>query len=735
MLYLVACTVAAFVLRALPFRNYLGRDGEYLLGGPDSYDHLRRIMLGIKAFPGLPPYDYYYGFPHGIGQVWAPLFDYLLSALALAAGLGSPTPALVTAIGFWLPPVAGSLTVIAVYLVARQLSGRLAGLTAALVTAVLPAHILYTYASRLDHHPAEPLVCLLIVGVVLRGVGRAEQGGVTAGTVLTAAGAYLLALLVWRGSVIFWAIGSGALFVHLLCAGSRDSAAGRAGCAYACRFHGVAALLLVPVCGLNLWGTAGGVTAGIVSWFHVLLLAGCALAFLVLGRCRRSTAGWGVLALLLVAAGGLLLPVGRTFGREVLAGLEVVVGSDPWLASIDELQSILTYRTRQLDIRGVFHDLSLVYLLTPLLVGYLGWRWRRGGFLEFCYPLAIVWIGGFWLLPLFRVRYAHLAAVTTAVAAGLLATWLQESLKGRLGQRRATWLAGAALLLLCLPTVPFLREVRELAPERHVKYDLAAALSWLRDNTPPTAHYDWPVTPPEYGVLADWGLGAHLVNVGQRPALATNFGWEIHGLYESAAFQVLDDPAAAGEILRANRIRYLLLNQLIGSQEDNRAIIAFAAANGKYHGPVPTGKSQQRTMFHRLLVRDGSASGEMPALGRYRLVYESANTYTFPGTGPVSHYKIFEYLPGARLAGTGPPGTVAELELKLSSPIGRVFAYRDRQAIGSDGRYAFRVPYPTEALSGIVRPLGPYLVRAGGRTSSVRVPAASVYQDQLVAVH
>ena len=74
---LCLCTSAllAFVLRALPWRNYLLADGSYLLGGPDSYDHLRRILLGIRTFPGLPPYDYYYGYPKGIGQVWAPLFD------------------------------------------------------------------------------------------------------------------------------------------------------------------------------------------------------------------------------------------------------------------------------------------------------------------------------------------------------------------------------------------------------------------------------------------------------------------------------------------------------------------------------------------------------------------------------------------------------------------------------------------------------------------------------------
>ena len=48
--------LAAFVLRALPYRKYLGREGEFLFGGgPGSYGHLRRISLGIRAFPALPP--------------------------------------------------------------------------------------------------------------------------------------------------------------------------------------------------------------------------------------------------------------------------------------------------------------------------------------------------------------------------------------------------------------------------------------------------------------------------------------------------------------------------------------------------------------------------------------------------------------------------------------------------------------------------------------------------------
>ncbi|HEY6838956.1 MAG TPA: hypothetical protein VI389_09455, partial [Geobacteraceae bacterium] len=217
-----------------------------------------------------------------------------------------------------------------------------------------------------------------------------------------------------------------------------------------------------------------------------------------------------------------------------------------------------------------------------------------------------------------------------------------------------------------------------------------------------------------------------------------NFGWETHGLYESAAFQALGDPDAAAAILRENRIRYILLNQVIGSVDDDRAIAEFGLKTGKLRVAAAGGYSLHRSMWYRLLVKDGAAyeSGGnfFPALGTYRLVYESATTYLYPDTGEVSHFKIFEFLPGARMEGRGAPGATVELELSLNSPIGRVFTYRDRGFVGADGRFSLRVPYATVASSGILKPLGDYLVSIGGRRFPVRVTEDDVYRGKQVVV-
>lgn len=64
--------MVAMAVRCLPWHNFLGRDGGYLFYGPDSYDHLRRITLGVAAFPRIPLFDSYYGYPVGTGQIWSP---------------------------------------------------------------------------------------------------------------------------------------------------------------------------------------------------------------------------------------------------------------------------------------------------------------------------------------------------------------------------------------------------------------------------------------------------------------------------------------------------------------------------------------------------------------------------------------------------------------------------------------------------------------------------------------
>ena len=87
----------------------------------------------------------------------------------------------------------------------------------------------------------------------------------------------------------------------------------------------------------------------------------------------------------------------------------------------------------------------------------------------------------------------------------------------------------------------------------------------------------------------------------------------------------------------------------------------------------------------------------VPALGHYRLIYES-NTRTTPADAADLRYvKIFEHVNGAKIPGDG------ILELPIRTNTGREFIYRTMSV-----NRTFTVPYPTETTIGVVTITGPY---------------------------
>src|SRR6266568_3707254 len=108
---LVACAVGAFLIRSTTYHDLIGPRGELLFLDPDSYDHLRRVTLGLAEFPKIPAFDSYYGYPVGTGQVWSPFFDYLISALLFLVKGRIGGAAIAETAGFWLSPALAALTV------------------------------------------------------------------------------------------------------------------------------------------------------------------------------------------------------------------------------------------------------------------------------------------------------------------------------------------------------------------------------------------------------------------------------------------------------------------------------------------------------------------------------------------------------------------------------------------------------------------------------------------------
>ncbi len=107
---------------------------------------------------------------------------------------------------------------------------------------------------------------------------------------------------------------------------------------------------------------------------------------------------------------------------------------------------------------------------------------------------------------------------------------------------------------------------------------------------------------------------------------------------------------------------------------------------------------------------------KVPALRQYRLIHESdhnTSAVPFPESGPVElqgikMVKIFEYVKGARISGTG------IIELPLVTNTGRTFVYRQESSGGE-----FVVPYSTQGNPYDVRATGPYHIAGTSRFINV----------------
>jgi len=699
---LAAATGIAVFIRTASFRNFINPEGGFFFYSVDAYDHLRRITLGVYSFPFIPTFDFYCGYPKGTGQLWSPLFDYVLSAVSLLFGGSRVT---IETISFFSNPFFAALTVLLIFLIARKaFSSTVAGLAAAFLIAGNPGHISYSIPMNFDHHVIEPIAVLLLFSLPfleknnrLPGKGR-----------LFAACLLVLAIFMWRGSTIYW----GAVFLAVLIR-SLVSDNKKLSLDYAVGFV-LASLLIALICVINPWGSASSVSFGIISWFHVivLLVLACILLLFALIKTKRSFA-YAMAGLAVAGILSLLFPQVMAFFSGIISGISFLRGGgDPWLEANSELHGVFTKY-------NFFYSasyLTAAWFAAPLGAALALKNWKKGGMTDKFLVTLVVW-SPLLVLGLIR-RYTPIAAILSS----LLAAYLISCVWEHLGDfRKRTLFAAGAAALFFLPSFPHYGATvtGELPP--YLKYGLYGengALEWIKDNTPNTSYYLRPTRQPEYGILANWDLGAKIYYLAERPAMATAFGWETHGLYEQALFMTTEQPEIAYSIIRDNRIQYVLLRAFEKLRTD-----FSIARDGEAKNRLPRGISgnfnPQISVYDRLMYGDGSAhaiaNGFIPALGNYRLVFETDYLAENKDLrSPVSYFKVFEAVRGAEITGKGMPGTMVSLRLPLMTSMKRTLLFQDMTMTDKEGFFHFRVPYATDWQQGETEPMGQYVISGSG---------------------
>src|SRR5262245_54039899 len=275
-------------VRALEWAPILPGDGSVWLLPFDGAYRARRALYTFERFPRLLRFDPYLAHPGGAVVPAPPLYDWLLGASARALGDDTATFERVAA---WASPLLAGLTVLPISAAGRAVAGPGLGLAAAAIFACLPISVNYSRLGNPDHHAAVGLLGALWLAQTLalaRGAAGRRTAWLWGALALTRAAL----VLSWSGSLLYLAIGDGALLGLGVLAGRGWFAAHALGLA-------AGAALLAPFSAAEVAAGQPALTATTFSWLHVAVLAGLAglAGSLALAERVRPARGPGARAL------------------------------------------------------------------------------------------------------------------------------------------------------------------------------------------------------------------------------------------------------------------------------------------------------------------------------------------------------------------------------------------------------------------------------------------------------
>ncbi len=531
------CAVSLY-LRTGPFAAVF-QPGFVNFSETDAWFHVRMADNLIRHFPWAITADPYIS-PGPLRPAAAgPLFDWVLALIAMIAGLGHPSEALLHTIAAWYPAILGMLIVPVVYLLGRDVFNARAGLFAAAVLATLPGHFLkVSSVGYTDHHVAESLLAALLLWTIVR--ARPLATGVVLGAYLLTfvGGAWLVAL------IVIWA-------AYELIRSKLE----------------LRPLLL-----------AFGIALAIVAPFYRVYWMGYSIAALGIGLIALPILGWtsrhatrtmfflGLIAAIVIAA--VLAP--REL-RDVL--FRLAPGFTGKTGAVVELQS-LVYRDGHFSFLWAWRQFggSLVLSLIGVVVlGELAVRrpdWRRD--LIFFFGLATM------AMAAGQLRMAYYFAIAAALFSGYVADAMLKTKPVLRPVIAATLIAG-----VLAPNVWYALDEETWQPA--INSDWREALQWLRASTPEPfgdadyyyARYRAPYRDASYSVMSWWDFGYWITAVGRRVPVSNPT--QLHA-EDAAEFLLAQKEAEAAAILEKWHSRYVLIShQMVLEDSDSRVTGLFGA--------------------------------------------------------------------------------------------------------------------------------------------------------------
>lgn len=712
--------------RLVPWNMTFTPNGVLFRSDTDPYYHVLRAERILSGWPRVPWTDPNMNFPYGAEIPWPPLFDIVIAALAKMVG-----PARLAALAAWVPLVIGVALLPLVAWTGQRLLGGGPWLDAALLVALLPANIRFGCIGATDQHGAELLISTGIFFAFVSGWRNApsrRSAPITSGIL-----GLLIAIAFWNwlGSALYLLILVAVTGLWSVIASPGDETARSmarsvfVGCSVAALLLGASIAVFAPPGALGRGGLNG------LTGLHVAMCGVSAVfgALLVVANRRDASSGrLARLATALALAGLSLLPVLAfpALRDGIRHGLAAASRGNAWYASISEYRPILFSGSRTLggDLRTAIYAFGLGFFVMPFAAIPMWKWWRRSPEDRPALFFLFFWGATFFALTLTELRFQLYLAIPLALWIAFAARSLAEASARHWPGRAQTLrfaIPIAAVLVVASPALNYVRAGGYATQQPGFEPDLFPALQWLRGVPGPD--------PSRPAVMAEWAVGHAVQYFGGKPAIATPFGTEEGDLPPGASGSLSDwaeflftpSPEKAEEVLARRRVGFVLLrspkNEVISD-------LAFAPPGTPpvadleidwLKGPIPTARPEfLRLIPSRLYYFDGMRPpGNLgPALGGYRLLYESPNAELVGNFPPAHLWKAFGVVPGARIVLKGAaPGATVTARARIQTNQNRVFEWTTSALVNAGGRAELRLPYAT-GKNGVVL-AGPYAISDG----------------------
>ncbi len=212
------CGISLYIRMALP-HDQVFVNGAVWFRETDAYYYMRNIENLVHNFPHFNSFDPYALYPGGGMGLTRPFFGWLVAGIILLVKGAASSLHSMEVVAAYMPAVLGTLTLIPVYFIGKELFNRWVGVIGAALVVILPTEFMHrSLLGFTDHHVAETLFSTVSVLFLIMAIKRAREREISFSHVLSGdwptigkpllysllAGVFLgIYLLSWQGGLMF----------------------------------------------------------------------------------------------------------------------------------------------------------------------------------------------------------------------------------------------------------------------------------------------------------------------------------------------------------------------------------------------------------------------------------------------------------------------------------------------------------------------------------------------------